>query len=113
MRLIWATGGKHWGFRFLRDGGYPDPLPAYEDAFSRVEEEPEAYHRVAERVALRFFDPLQRKDAAGRNIFHEFVVFGPPADEIDSVEDGVRLVWPLVANEFAQVWDAPNQPPTG
>lgn len=113
MRLIWATGGKHWGFRFLRDGGYRDPLLAYEEAFSLVEDEPEACRRLGDKVALRFSDPLKRKDAAGRIIPHEFVIFGPAADEIDSVEDGVRLVWPLFADEFAQVWDAPRPPSAG
>lgn len=49
---------------------------------------------------------------AGRVIPHEFVVFGPLADGIDSVEDGLRLVWPLVADAFARVWDLPKPPST-
>jgi hypothetical protein len=108
MSLIWATRGRTWGFRFLRDGGFPDPLPVYDLAFSSVADEPEACGRVDEKVALRFPDPLGRKDAAGRVIPHEFVVFRPLADEIDSVEDGLRLVWPKVADEYARVWDQPN-----
>ena len=36
MSLIWATRGRTWGFRFLRDGGFPDPLPVYDLAFSRA-----------------------------------------------------------------------------
>ena len=71
-------------------------------------------HRVGEKVALRFPDPLGRKDAAGRVITHEFVVFGSLADGIDSVEDGHRLVWgqPQVAEEFARVWELPKPPST-
>lgn len=46
----------------------------------------------------------------GRVIPHEFVVFPPLADEINSVEDGLREVWPLVADEFAQVWELPKPP---
>jgi hypothetical protein len=110
MSLIWATRGRTWGFRFLRDGGLPDPLLVYDTVFSGVEDEPEAWRRDAETVALRFPDPLQREDLAGRVIPHEFVVFGPLADGIDSVEDGLRLVWPLVADEFDRVWQLPKPP---
>ncbi|MFX0592868.1 hypothetical protein [Melissospora conviva] len=113
MNMIWVTGGKYWGFRFLRDGGYRDPLPAYDEVFSMVEDEPEVYRRVGDKVALRFSDPLQRKDTAGRTIPHEFVIFGSSADRVSSVEDGIRLLWPLVADEFARIWDAPSPPSAG
>lgn len=110
MRLIWATRGRTWGFRFLLDGGFPDPLPEYDAVFSDVEDQPEVCHRVGEKLALRFPDPLGRKDAAGRVIPHEFIVYGPLADVITSVEDGLRLVWrqPQVSGEFARVWDLPS-----
>ena len=110
MKLIWATRGRTWGFRFLRDGGFPDPLPEYDKVFSGVEDAQEAWRRVGKAVALRFPDPLGRKDVAGRLIPHEFVAFGPLADGIDSVEDGLREVWPLVAYEFARVWELPKPP---
>lgn len=110
MNLIWVTRGRTWGFRFLSDGGYPDPLPEYEDVFSGVEDDPEVCRRAGEKVALRFPDPLKRQDVAGRVISHDFVIFRPLADRIDSVEDGRRLVWPLVADEFAQVWKEPEPP---
>jgi hypothetical protein len=112
MSLIWATRGQNWGFRFLRNGGFPDPLPEYDKVFSGVEAKREVCCHVDEKLALRFPDPLGRKDVAGRVIPHEFVVFGPLADEIDSVEDGRQLVWPLVAEEFARAWELPSPPPT-
>jgi hypothetical protein len=112
MKLIWATRGQTWGFRFLRDGGFPDPLPEYDKVFLGVEDEPEAWRRVGETVALRFPDPLGRQDVAGRVISHEFVVFGPLSEGIDSIEDGRRLVWPRVADEFARVWKLPEPPST-
>lgn len=117
MSLIWATRGRTWGFRFLRRGGCEDPLPVYDAAFSGVEENTEARRRVAETmtlpemVALRFPDPEGRRDRVGRVIPHEFVVFGPLADEINSVEDGRRLIWPRVADEYTRVWDQPEPPP--
>lgn len=106
MRLIWATRGRTWGFRFLSDGGFEDPLPVYDSAFAGLGDELDAWQRVGDKVALRFADPLGRKDRAGRVIPHEFVVFRPLADEIRSVEDGRRLVWDLVSAEYARLWEA-------
>lgn len=108
MSFIWATRGRTWGFRFLRDGGFLDPLPEYDKAFTAIEDASETWCRVGEKAALRFPDPAGRKDLAGRVISHDFVVYGPLAGKIDSVEAGVREVWPLVAAEFARVWELPR-----
>ena len=116
MRAIWATRGRTWGFRFLLDGDYPDPLPAYDRVFSDLEDEPRLCVRVGAQVALRFPDPLDRRDAAGRVIPHDFVILEPLADEepladkINSVDDGLQKVWPLVSDVFARVWDTPGPP---
>jgi hypothetical protein len=32
------------------------------------------------------------------------------AYEIHSVEDGQRLIWPLLAGAFAHLWDLPEPP---
>jgi hypothetical protein len=61
-------------------------------------------------VVEDFPDPLGRRDVAGRVIPHDFVILGPAVEEIDSVEDGLRLVWPLVADEFDRVWRLPKPP---
>ena len=109
MRAIWATRGRTWGFRFLLDGDYPDPLPAYDRVFFGVEDEPRLCIRVGIQVALRFPDPLDRRDAASRVIPHDFVILEPRADEepladkINSVDDGLQKVWPLVSDVFARV----------
>lgn len=110
MKLIWATRGRMWGFRFLRDGGFPDPLVEYDKAFSNVEGESEVCRRVGDTVALRFPDPSGWQDAAGRVIPHEFVVFPPLTEGIDSLEDGIRVIWPIVASEFARLWELPKPP---
>jgi len=109
-RLIWATGGRFWGSRFLLKGGLSDPLPAYERSFAGDDDKPAMWRRAAGTVALRFPDPLGRRDASGRVISHEFVVFGDLADEIESVEDGLTHIWPLVAEAYARVWDAERPP---
>src|SRR4051812_39746227 len=111
MSLIWATRGRMWGFRFLRNAGFEDPLPVYETAFSEVQDGSEAWRRVArtlalpEMVALRFPDPVGRRDLAGRVIPHDFVIFGALADKVDSVEAGRLRIWPLVADDFERVWE--------
>ncbi len=110
MSIIWATRGRSWGFRFLRDRQLPDPLTEYDNVFSGVGDGSEAWSQVSNKVALRFPDPLGRKDQAGRVIPHDFVVFPPLSTEVMSIEDGLRLVWPLVAEEFDRVWDQPRPP---
>jgi hypothetical protein len=111
--LIWATRGRSWGFRFLIDGGRPDPLLDYERIFANVGNDPGAFRHLAGNAALRFPDPRGRRDSAGRVILHEFVITGALADEIGSIEDGLRRVWPLVAGAYAQVWDARDPPSAG
>jgi len=108
MRLIWATRGKAWGSRFFLEGDCEDPLPTYDMVFASIGDEREAWRRVGDTVALRFPDPLGRRDSAGRVITHEFVVFPPDADQIDSVETGRSIVWPIVATQFNELWDKPD-----
>ncbi|MCC9206513.1 hypothetical protein [Arthrobacter sp. zg-Y769] len=110
MSLIWATRGQAWGFTFLRDGGLTDPLPAYQEAFAGLEDEPEVCRRVGAKIALRFLDPEGRKDRAGRPIPHDFVVSGALVEEIKSVADGRRLVWPEVSDEYARGWSKAPSP---
>jgi hypothetical protein len=112
MKLIWATRGRTWGFRFLSDGGYTDPLPEYDKLFSAVEGGLEVYRRVGETVAVRFPDPLGRQDRAGRTIQHDIVVFPPMALGVDSVEDATRSVWPLLSDKYEEVWNLPKPPST-
>ncbi len=106
MSLIWATRGRTWGFRFLRRGDVADPLAAYERAFAAVDDDAETVARGPEGTALRILDPLGRCDAAGRTIPHDFVVFPPLAERVRTIDDGRALVWPLVADAYARVWDA-------
>lgn len=108
--FIWATRGRTWGFRFLRTGGVAAPLDTYEEVFSAVGEQPEAFNRIGDKSALRFPDPDGRRDAAGRVIPHEFVLIGSWADDVDCFDAGRELLWSEVADYFGSVW-ADNQPP--
>lgn len=107
MKFIWATRGKEWGFRFLERGGLEDPLLEYEAAFAGFENESEVCELVGDRLALRFSDPLSRRDAAGRVIPHDFVIFPPDSSEVRSVAEGIETIWQLpdVSARFAQMWD--------
>lgn len=113
MSLLWATRGRTWGFRFLRTAGHADPLPVYEDAFSGLEEQPETCRRSGRCVALRLLDPEGRRDQSGRLIVHEFVLEGAEAQSVETADDGRERIWPLVAAEYAQVYDSPTAPPAG
>ena len=108
MIFIWASRGRTWGFKFLSDAGFVDPLPAYDWAFAHAGDEPEACHLIGGTVALRFPDPLGRCDVSGRIIPHEFVIFGELAQQICSVEVGRELIWPLVVDKYEQVWNLAN-----
>mgnify|MGYP003338186508 CR=1 FL=1 len=114
MRMIWATRGHKWGFRFLEHAGIDDPLGVYEQAFDGFEGECEVFRRRRGVVALRFSDPDGRCDSSGRVIPHDFVLLGPKRviSEIDSVDAGRNLVWPKVAEFFADVWLDGDPPDT-
>lgn len=108
MRLIWATRGRTWGFRFLRRGGFTDPLPAYSAAFAEFEGATRVWSRVGDVTALRFEDPPGRKDRAGRVIPHDFVIFGDIANDVDSLSAGIHLIWPLVEVEYERNYGLPE-----
>ena len=110
MNLVWATRGRSWGFRFLLDGGFADPLLPYDRVFAGLEGNPEVFRRVGRNVAVRFVDPLGRCDEVGRPIPHDFVLLPPLAGQVHSIDEGRQLVWPLVASVFAHVWDLPQPP---
>ena len=109
-RFIWATRGRTWGFRFLRRGGFSDPLHVYESAFAATGDRQEVWQRVGDKVALRFPDPEGRRDAAGRVIPHDFVLIGAWADGLGSFEEGRDRLWGEVAEEYEAVW-ARSEPP--
>ncbi|MGK9219476.1 MULTISPECIES: hypothetical protein [unclassified Microbacterium] len=110
MTVVWATRGREWGFRFLLKGGLSDPLPVYEDAFRTLQGAAEGCERSGDLTALRLVDPEGRVDRAGRPIAHDFVLLDDSAAGVVSVEDGLRIVWPRVADRYARVWDLPAAP---
>ena len=108
IAFLWATRGKNWGFRFLRTAGRSNQLEIYRAAFLGVEDTPEAFQASEDTIAFRFLDPEKRRDAAGRVIPHEFLLFPPLPSKVSSVEEGFHLVWPLVKDDFARDWEQPQ-----
>lgn len=105
MNMIWATRGKNWGFKFLMDGGYSDPLPAYEEVFEAYSMETEFWYSLPDRAGLRFPDPLHRKDSSGRLIFHDFVILDRELMEIRTFQEARELVWSQVEKRYSELWD--------
>ena len=110
MRFIWATRGFTWGFRFLRTGGFADPLPEYSKAFDAWEGAVEVCQRMGDVLVLRFEDPLARRDRSGRTIPHDFVLYGFNAASPLSAVEATELVWPLVEDEYARSYDLTAPP---
>lgn len=108
--LVWATRGRAWGFRFLLTGGLTDPLPEYERVLAELGDARTGYCRVAGKVGLRLPDPQGRRDASGRVIPHEFVLSGSLAEQVGSVEEGLKRVWPLVADFYDKAWSDGSAP---
>lgn len=108
--MIWATRGHSWGFRFVHTGGFDDPLVEYESAFFHATDGGAYFERSGKRVALRFLDPEGREDRSGRPIPHAFVLFGDEALSVETAEDGIRVIWPLVGQEYERIWRAANAP---
>jgi hypothetical protein len=95
----------------LLDAGFHDPLPEYERAFAGLSDTAAtACRHEGKEVALRFPDPLSRRDSAGRVIPHEFVVFGDLANTIGSVDEGIQRIWPIVDRTYARIWNAHTAP---
>lgn len=96
----------------MLDAGLSDPLPEYERAFAAIGDEISTWGRTGPVVAVRFLDPKQRRDSAGRLIPHEFVAFGDGANLVNSVDDAKHHLWPLVEFAYEQAWDIDTAPST-
>lgn len=101
--VMHSSRGIDKGFHFLQNGGLKNPLKELEaagvgdstpvGAFKR-------YGKNAEKVYVSFYDPLGRKDAAGRVIPHGVHLPKHLAEGINTQEDAVNRAWPLIKDSF-------------
>ena len=109
VRSSWPT--RKQGQDSPPSRGAEDPLLAYDELFDAANDQrPGVFRRLGDKVALCFPDPEQRTDAAGHLIPHEFVLSGPEADGVASLEEGRERVWLFVTAEYAEAWDAAEPP---
>lgn len=113
MKLLWATRGRDWGFKILAHPAGVQPLAAYRSAFAGIGDEYEAFLRTGARAAVRFPDPEQRRDRAGRVIPHEFIVLDELAAAVEDLQSARSLVWPEVAAVYSRIWDQAEAPAAG
>lgn len=106
--IVHAARGKHKGFTFPQRGGLDDPVKEYDKANpdSLVLNSYRRYGDRQEKVAAKFSDPLGRKDRAGRPIEHNVILPEDLASRINSFDDIVPTVWPLIDNTYAALYDA-------
>lgn len=107
MSVIWVTRGESWGFRFLHDGGIPNALEIYESVFEGSEGLPSVFQTRYDTIAIRFADPLGRKDRSGRPIPHDFVVSGEDAEKLTSFDVARAVLWKRVKAEYEVLWNQP------
>lgn len=88
----------------LRTGGRPNPLEVYEAAFAGTYNAAEVLLQHARTTAVRFPDPENRTDRAGRVIPHDFVLL---TDGVifENVDAACATLWPEVASMYASVWE--------
>jgi len=93
----------------LRTGGAANALELYENAFRGMEGSSEMLQSYGVTWAVRFLDPEERRDRAGRVIPHEFVVLD--GDQyFDDVAAARAELWPRVADHYATIWDRREGP---
>lgn len=109
MIPIWVARGRSWGFRFLADGGYSEPLGVYERAFHGAEDDALVFRSVEVGLVLRFPDPLERLDSSGRMLAHDVILAGSHPG-LASFEQAVAMVWPRLEGAYALVWDQASPP---
>jgi hypothetical protein len=109
---IHASRVKHNGFRFMMDGGLPDPLHEHDLAgFSSNSVYPvgpgefRRYGTNSEKVAVAFHDPKGRTDASGRVIPHYVVIPKEHSEGINTFEDAKNKAWSLVQSNYDKQYE--------
>ena len=108
--ILWATRGVKKGFRFQEDGGLSNPVSVYEDAFGPNADKIPSTNEYFEElenggVAVSFPDPEGRKDFSGRTIPHNIIIPPPMAENIKTIEDVERDIWPQLSDAYDKFYE--------
>ena len=113
--LIYATRGKHQGHQFLRTGGTPDYFSVFDSmGLNELNAGVEFVRQATDgtrKVAAQIQDPLGRTDVSSRPIQHHFVIPENMSGEIRTPLDVHEKIWPLVKDDYDQLYDRPRDLP--
>lgn len=101
VTVIHVSRGKNQGFRFYNDGQSPSPLSEYDKGFADHQESSDYFKKYDGKIAATFLDPEGRTDRAGRNIPHQVIIPKSMADGINSIDDVVAKIWPIVKEDYS------------
>lgn len=98
--VVMASRGKNRGFRFIKNGGVPDPLVEYMKS-SLLKSETQGFEKYdGGKVAVSFLNPDGLKDKSGRVIPISLVIPKSQATGINSTDDVLKSVWPQIKDAF-------------
>lgn len=102
ITVLHASRGKNKGFRFYSDGQSPSPLQEFDKAFPEGDREARTlFKKYDGKIAATFSDPEGRKDHAGRVIPHSVVIPKTMTDGINSLDDVINKIWPIVKEDYS------------
>ncbi len=100
-QILHASRGKNKGFQFYKNGGIPDPLSVYEQAFGKDNGLSEQFKWVGKTIAASFPDPQGRKDFSGRVIPHQIIIPQTMTAGINNLDDVKEKIWPLLQDTYS------------
>lgn len=113
-RPILASRGKNIGYHILDSGGVQNPVGLL-DALGLTtsgsnELAPGEMRKMAGKIAAVLPDPEGRKDHAGRPLNHSIVIPRSMASDINSMDDVLQKVWPMLKPTYEEMYQRSLKP---
>lgn len=111
--VVHFARGKNKGLRFLSRGGLTNPtaehIKGFGDETTPDNLKTDTHRRYGtnnEKIAVRFTDPENRRDASGRRIVHDVILPEEHAKDLGSNDTQViRRAWKLVRPDYNKFWE--------